>query len=37
MGEIFGDAMRGFVTTIGASLLVLTGLLAGFVYVMFRA
>ena len=36
MGDIFGSAMRSFVTTFGFGILVLLGMVTGFVYVTFR-
>ena len=36
MDEILGSAVRSFVATLGAGLMVLAGLVTGFVYLAFR-
>lgn len=36
MGEIMGSAMRSFVATFGAGLVVLAGMIVSFVYLTFR-
>ena len=36
MGEIMGSAVRSFVATFGAGLMVLAGMVTGFVYLAFR-
>lgn len=36
VGDIMGSAVRSFVATCGAGLMVLAGLVCGFVYITFR-